>query len=70
MIKVRNTKTNEERMLNKVLGDEVTLAKAQEHAKYYDLDNHHFIPNYLNNTKTISSFYEAEDLTVFWEEIV
>ena len=44
MIKIKNPNSGEERTINKVLGDEDTLAKAQEHAGYYDMHNNHFIP--------------------------
>ena len=52
-----------------MLGDEVTLAKAQDNAGYYDLHNQEFIPKF-NEHHEIIGFYEVEDQAVIWEIIL
>lgn len=37
MNKIINPKTNKEQLINKVLGDEMTLAQTQDNAEYYDI---------------------------------
>jgi len=66
MIKIRNPNSGEERMINKVLGDEVTLAQAQDHAGYYDMDNHQFIPKCNENDEVIG-FVETSENSILWE---
>lgn len=68
MYKVKNRVTGEERMVNKVLGDEVTLAKAQENASYYDTHNTKFIP--VTEDEQLCGFYEAQTPDQFWEIII
>ena len=63
---IKKPTSGEERIINKVLGDEVTLAKAQDNAGYYDLENKEFIPKYDHNHEVVG-FYEADDQTVIWE---
>jgi len=69
MIKIKNPNSGEQRTINKVLGDEVTLAKAQDHAGYYDMHNNHFIPQ-MDDTNEVVGFYEAEENSIIWEIIV
>ena len=69
MIKIKNPNSGEERTINKVLGDQVTLAKAQDHAGYYDMHNNHFIPQ-MNDAHEIIGFCEAEESSTIWEIVV
>lgn len=69
IIKIKNPNSGEERTINKVLGDEDTLAKAQEHAGYYDMHNNHFIPQ-INNTNEVVGFCDAEENSIVWKVIV
>ena len=74
MIKIKNPNSGEERTINertinKVLGDEVTLAKAEDHAGYYDMHNNHFIPQ-MNDAHEIIGFCEAEESSTIWEIVV
>lgn len=56
-------------MINKVLGDEVTLAQAQDHAGYYDMDNHQFIPK-LNENDEVIGFVETSENSILWEILI
>jgi len=69
MIKIKNPTSGEERMINKVLGDEVTLAQAQDHAGYYDMENHQFIPK-LNENDEVVGFYENSENSILWEIVI
>ncbi|WP_313738088.1 hypothetical protein [Acinetobacter sp.] len=53
-------------MINKVLGDEVTLAQAQDHAGYYDMENNQFIPK-LNENDEVVGFFENSENSILWE---
>ncbi|RZK39990.1 MULTISPECIES: hypothetical protein [unclassified Acinetobacter] len=66
MIKIKNPTSGEERMINKVLGDEVTLAQAQDHAGYYDMENNQFIPK-LNENDEVVGFFENSENSILWE---
>ena len=69
MYTIQKPTSGEQRTINKVLGDEVTLAKAQDNAGYYDLNNQEFIPKF-NEHHEIIGFYEVEDQAVIWEIIL
>ncbi|OTG57043.1 hypothetical protein B9T29_15305 [Acinetobacter sp. ANC 3903] len=66
MIRIKNPASGEERMINKVLGDKVTLAKAEDRAGYYDMENNQFIPR-LNETHELIGFVTHSDHAVLWE---
>ena len=68
MYKLKNRVTGEERMVNKVLGDEVTLAKAQENASYYDTHNTTFVP--VTEDERLCGFYEEQIPDQFWEIMI
>lgn len=69
MIKIKNPNSGEEKIINKVLGDEVTLAKAEDHAGYYDMDNNQFIPK-LNGAHEVVGFFESTENSTVWEIII